>query len=94
MPIKYKIDVLEALKAAGYSTYKLRKDKLIGEATIQRLRGGEPVSWENIATLCALLDCQPGDLLEYQPGEGEKGRGQLKRGKPEKYPDKIKRLLY
>lgn len=72
MPIKYKIDVLEALKAAGYSTYKLRKDKLIGEATIQRLRGGEPVSWENIATLCALLDCQPGDLLEYQPGEGEK----------------------
>lgn len=75
MPIKYKIDVLEALKAAGYSTYKLRKDKLIGEATIQRIRGGEPVSWENIATLCALLDCQPGDLLEYQPGEGEKGRG-------------------
>lgn len=72
MPIKYKIDVLEALKAAGYSTYKLRKDKLIGEATIQRIRGGEPVSWENIATLCALLDCQPGDLLEYQPGEGEK----------------------
>lgn len=75
MPIKYKIDVLEALKAAGYSTYKLRKDKLIGEATIQRLRGGEPVSWENIATLCALLDCQPGDLLEYQPGEGGKGPG-------------------
>ena len=80
MPIKYKIDVLEALKAAGYSTYKLRKDKLIGEATIQRLRGGEPVSWENSATLCALLDCQPGDLLEYQPGEGEKGRGSAQAG--------------
>lgn len=84
MPIKYKIDVLEALKAAGYSTYKLRKDKLIGEATIQRLRGGEPVSWENIATLCALLDCQPGDLLEYQPGEGEKAPSQVRRGKPVK----------
>lgn len=80
MPIKYKIDVLEALKAAGYSTYKLRKDKLIGEATIQRIRGGEPVSWENIATLCALLDCQPGDLLEYQPGAGEKGRGSAQAG--------------
>lgn len=67
MPIKYKIDVLEALKVAGYSTYKLRKDKLIGEATIQRIRNGEPVSWENISTLCALLNCQPGDLLEYLP---------------------------
>lgn len=65
MPIKYKIDVLEALKAAGYSTYRLRKDKLIGEATIQRIRSGEPVSWENISTLCALLNCQPGDLLEH-----------------------------
>ena len=43
MPIKYKIDVLEALKAAGYSTYRLRKDKLIGEATIQWIRSGEPV---------------------------------------------------
>lgn len=67
MPIKYKIDVLEALKAAGYSTYRLRKDKLIGEATIQRIRSGESVSWENISTLCALLNCQPGDLLEYTP---------------------------
>lgn len=67
MPIKYKIDVLEALKAAGYSTYRLRKDKLIGEATIQRIRSGEPVSWGNISTLCALLNCQPGNLLEYTP---------------------------
>lgn len=31
MPIKYKIDVLEALKAAGYTTYKLRQEKILGE---------------------------------------------------------------
>lgn len=76
MPIKYKIDVLEALKSAGYSTYRLRKEKLLGEATIQRLRAGEPVSWENIATLCALLNCQPGDLLEHIPAPaGEEQNG-------------------
>lgn len=69
MPIKYKIDILEALKAAGYSTYKLRKEKLIGEATIQRLRVGAPVSWENMSVLCRLLNCQPGDILEYVPDE-------------------------
>lgn len=68
MAIRYKIDVLEALKAAGFSSYKLRKEKLLGEATIQRLRKDEPVSWENIDTLCRLLDCQPGDIIEYREG--------------------------
>lgn len=65
MPIKYKMDVLAALKEAGYSTYKLRKEKLLGESVLQQIREGVPVSWANLARLCALLDCQPGDLLEY-----------------------------
>jgi len=65
MPIIYKLDVLQALKDSGYSTYRLRKDKLLGEATIQKLRNSEHVSWENIAIICKLLNCQPGDLMEY-----------------------------
>ena len=32
MPIEYKINILSELKAAGYSTYRLRKEKLLGEA--------------------------------------------------------------
>lgn len=63
MPITYKIDVLTALKEKGYTTYKLRKEKLLGEATIQKLRKQEPVSWENISTICSLLNCQVGDIL-------------------------------
>ncbi|MDR2606069.1 MAG: helix-turn-helix transcriptional regulator [Oscillospiraceae bacterium] len=38
-------------------------------ATLQKLRQGEPVSWENISTICALLNCQPGDIMEYVPDE-------------------------
>ena len=49
----------------GYTTYRLRKEKLLGESTIQKLRENNGVSWDNIGTLCALLKCQPGDLLEY-----------------------------
>ena len=67
MPIQYKFDILSKLKEAGYSTYKLRKEKLLGEATIQKLRNGELVSWENISTICELLGCQPGDLIKYLP---------------------------
>ncbi len=69
MPIKYKIDVLAALKEKGYSSYKLRQDKIFGERTIQKIRDGEIVTADNIAKLCELLHCQVGDLLEYKPGQ-------------------------
>lgn len=65
MPIKYKIDVLAALKEAGYSSYKLRQEKIFGERTIQKIRSGEIVTADNLAKLCELLHCQPGDILEY-----------------------------
>ena len=66
MPVKYRIDVLEALKEAGYSTYKMRKEKLLGESVLQQLREGVPVSWTNIGRICCLLGCQPGDILMYE----------------------------
>lgn len=65
MPIKYKINVLSALKDKGYSTYRLRKEKIIGERVIQQLRDEDPISWEVLTRLCSLLDCQPGDILVY-----------------------------
>lgn len=64
--ISYKFNVLEALKSNGYSTYKLRKGKIMGEMTIQELRQGSLVSWKTIDTVCRLLNCQPGDILQYQ----------------------------
>lgn len=66
MMIVYKIDVMDALKNAGYSSYKLRKDKIIGEATIQKIRQGEMMSWETLSKVCGMLNCQPGDILEYK----------------------------
>ena len=65
MPIKYKLDVLSALKDKGYSTYKIRKEKILSESTIQAFRRGDLVSLDNIARVCELLNCQPGDILEY-----------------------------
>ena len=67
LPLKYKIDVLEALKDAGYSSTRLRNEKLMGESYMTQLRRGEMVSWKTIETICRLLNCQPGDFIEYVP---------------------------
>ena len=69
MPLKFKIDVLEALKEKGYSSYILRKEKLLSESTIQKLRSGEGISWDNLETLCKLLDWDISAILEYQKDE-------------------------
>lgn len=65
MPIVYKIDVMAELKKRGYSSTRIREEKLIGQSYLQQLRHGELVSWKTMETLCALLDCQVGDLVEY-----------------------------
>ena len=66
--------ITKQLKAAGYSTNKIRTDKLMGQATLQQLRHGELASWKTIDTVCRLLDCQPGDLLEHVPTEDTAGK--------------------
>lgn len=65
MPLQYKVNVLASLKDKGYNTNRLRKEKLLGESTIQQLRKGELVSWTNIDRICTMLECQPGDLIEH-----------------------------
>lgn len=65
MAITYKVDIMAALREAGYSSTRLRHEKLMGESYMQQLRRGELVSWKALDTICTLLDCQPGDLLMH-----------------------------
>ena len=65
MALRYKIDTLSALKNKGYSTTRIREEKLIGQSYLQQLRHDELVSWKTIDTLCRLLECNVGDIVEY-----------------------------
>ena len=65
MALQYKIDIMAELKNKGYSSTRIREEKLIGQSYLQQIRHGELVSWKTIDTLCSLLDCQVGDLMEY-----------------------------
>ena len=64
MAIKFKTDVLAALREAGYSSTRLRHEKLMGESYMQQLRRGELVCWKALDTICTQLKCHPADLLE------------------------------
>lgn len=65
MALQYKIDVTEALKEKGYTSYRIRKDKIIGERQMAQIRHGEVVSNAILDKLCFLLQCQPGDIIKY-----------------------------
>ena len=67
--IVYKIDVLETLKEAGYTTTKLRKEKLLNESAIQYIRTGKPVGAKALNNICKLLDMQPGNIIKYVEDE-------------------------
>lgn len=68
--IVYK-QVLERLAAAGYTSYRLQREKLLSGSTLDRLRNNGPVSTETIDTVCRLCRCQPADLMRYEPNTGE-----------------------
>ena len=68
--IRYKINVLQALRDAGYSSYRLQKEKLLADSTLQKLRSGQTsITVENLNVICGLLGCQPGDILEWNAEE-------------------------
>ena len=69
MPMQYKVDVLAMLKEAGYNTNKIRQEKIMGEAMLQKIRSGQRPSWGTLEVICSLLDCQPADLIEYVKNE-------------------------
>lgn len=75
--IKYKLDIMQALKDAGYSSYRIRKEKLLGQREQTNIRAGVLVSHAVLDKICAMLDCQPGDLLEYVPDPSDLPPGVL-----------------
>ena len=65
MPIVYD-RLFNLLKEKGYTTYRIRKEKLIGQGTLTAIKNGTGgLDSKTIARLCETLDCQPQDIMEY-----------------------------
>ena len=63
------------LREKGLTMYSLRKDQVVGVATLEKMRKGEGhVDTRSLENLCKYLHCQPGDLMEYVPDEETAGQ--------------------
>lgn len=69
---KYKIDVMKSLSDRGFTSTRMRKEKILSEATMQNLRKGKGITTETLNTICVILRCQPSDVLEIVPTDEEK----------------------
>ncbi len=68
MSIRYE-KFFSLLKQKNITLYRLRRDKVVGTETLEKMRKGVGhIDTRSIERLCRYLDCQPGDLMEYRPG--------------------------
>ena len=65
MPIVYD-KLLRLLEENGYTSYRIKKEKIIGQGTLTAIKNGTGgLDAKSISKLCHILHCQPGDLMEY-----------------------------
>ena len=65
MAIRWRVEPLKLLKENGYTTYRIRKEKLFAESTVQKMRHKIPITMPELDTLCELTGKQPGKLIEW-----------------------------
>lgn len=66
MPISYK-GAFEKMQEKGVTTYRIRKENILSQSTLQKLRDGRHVTTETIERLCILLNCTPNDIMTITP---------------------------
>ena len=63
------VDILQKLAAKGWTSYRLRKEKVLPESVLTRIRKGLPITTDTVGKICELLECQPAEILKWKPGE-------------------------
>lgn len=66
MPIIYD-KMISLMKERGITSYTVKRDNIIGQATFRKIKEGGDIDTRTIAKMCEVLNCQPGDILEYIP---------------------------
>ena len=69
MSIIVNLDVMMAKRKMSLNELSILIDITPANLSILKTGKAKAVRFSTLAALCRALDCQPGDILEYQPGE-------------------------
>lgn len=69
--IKDGVNILEMLKNKGYTTTRLRNEKVLSESTLTSIRKNQDlnINLKAINTICSIIERQPGYFLEWVPDD-------------------------
>jgi len=67
------LDIMMAKRKISLNELSTKVDITLANLSILKTGKGKAVRFSTLSALCQALECQPGDLLEYQPDEGENG---------------------
>ena len=71
MPIMVNLDVMMARRKMSLNELAAKVDLTLANLSILKNNKAKAVRFSTLEAICAALDCQPGDILEYVP-EGRK----------------------
>jgi putative transcriptional regulator len=70
MPIIVNLDVMMAKRKISLNELSERVDLTLSNLSILKTGKAKAVRFSTLEAICKALDCQPGDILEYQPEQG------------------------
>ena len=69
MAIVVKLEVMRARRKMSLSGLASRVDLTLANLSILKNNHAKAVRFTTLEAICRALDCQPGDILEYVPGD-------------------------
>ncbi|TAF30996.1 MAG: transcriptional regulator [Cytophagales bacterium] len=69
MPIVVNVDVMMARRKMSLTELAEKVDLTMANLSILKTGKAKAIRFSTLEAICAALQCQPGDILEYQPEE-------------------------
>ncbi|MBN8663854.1 MAG: helix-turn-helix transcriptional regulator [Chitinophagales bacterium] len=67
MPIIVNLDVMMAKRKISLNELSARVDLTLSNLSILKTGKAKAIRFSTLEAICKALDCQPADILEYQP---------------------------
>ena len=71
MPIIVNLDVMMARRKMSLNELAAKVDLTLANLSVLKNNHAKAVRFSTLEAICKALNCQPGDILEFVPEEGE-----------------------